>query len=122
MINLTSDAVSSIGAESGRTHQGFEDRAMRAIRGPLVIRRAILTVAFTVLALSYVGSYYRLSRRALREAPLYGVPGFLYVPFKELPEDCALLLALRSYDVLRSTELSRPCFSEALVLRGASCE
>ena len=47
------------------------------------LRTLIIAVAGFSLALAYVGSYYRLSRRGMREANIYGVPGFLYVPFEE---------------------------------------
>jgi hypothetical protein len=41
-------------------------------------------ILFTSLALAYAGSYYRLSRRGMREAREYGLPGsFLYVPWAE---------------------------------------
>ncbi len=51
------------------------------------LRTLILSVAVFSLALAYVGSYYRLSRRGMREAILYGLdPGFLYVPFEEAAE------------------------------------
>lgn len=40
-------------------------------------------VAVSALAFSYVGSYYRLSRRGMREAGEYGLSGFLYVPFRQ---------------------------------------
>jgi hypothetical protein len=47
-------------------------------------RSQILAVAALSLALAYVGSYYRLSRRGIREAKPYGIPGFLYVPVQEV--------------------------------------
>ena len=36
-----------------------------------------------IVAILYVGSYYSLSRRGMREAPVYGICGFLYVSFDE---------------------------------------
>ena len=42
----------------------------------------LLCVGFGLLFL-YVGSYYRISRRGMREAEDTGLPGFLYVPFEE---------------------------------------
>jgi hypothetical protein len=48
------------------------------------IRKMMLGVALMAVVMAYVSSYYRLSRRGMREAPEYGVPGgFLYVPFEE---------------------------------------
>jgi hypothetical protein len=43
----------------------------------------MVAVAGLSLAFAYVGSYYRLSRRGMSEAPVYGYRGFLYVPFAE---------------------------------------
>jgi hypothetical protein len=40
----------------------------------------MLIVALAALVFAYAGSYYRLSRRGIREATMYGVSGFLYVP------------------------------------------
>jgi hypothetical protein len=48
------------------------------------LRAQILAVALLALALAYVGTYYRLSRRGMREAKPYGIPGFLYVPVQEV--------------------------------------
>jgi hypothetical protein len=50
------------------------------------IRRMLLAVALTAVVMAYVGSYYRLSRRGMREAAEYGIAGFLYVPFEEAAE------------------------------------
>jgi hypothetical protein len=47
------------------------------------IRRMMLAVALMAAVMAYVSSYYRLSRRGMREAPEYGIRGFLYVPFEE---------------------------------------
>lgn len=47
------------------------------------IRRMMIAVTFTAVAMSYVSSYYGLSRRGMREAVDYGIPGFLYVPVEE---------------------------------------
>jgi hypothetical protein len=47
------------------------------------LRSLIVSVAGLSLALAYVGSYYRLSRRGMREASVYGLAGFLYVPFED---------------------------------------
>jgi len=41
----------------------------------------VLTMAAVLMA--YVGSYYQLSRRGLREAKAQGMEGFLYVPIAE---------------------------------------
>jgi hypothetical protein len=53
-------------------------------------------VAVAALAFSYIGSYYRLSRRGMHEAAEFGVPGFLYVAFREAAatEDLSRHLAL----------------------------
>jgi hypothetical protein len=56
---------------------------MRLHRFRFTIRGLMILVAVSSLMLSYAGSYYRLSRRGMQEATLYGVPGFLYVPFQE---------------------------------------
>ncbi len=45
----------------------------------------IYILAVVLLCLSYyVGSYYRLSRRGMAEADMYGSGGFLYVPWAEV--------------------------------------
>jgi hypothetical protein len=49
----------------------------------LRLRTMIVTVAVAALLLAYIGSYYRLSRRGLREGVPYGIDGFLYVPVEE---------------------------------------
>ena len=59
---------------------------MRLPRMRFTIRRMMLAVAFTAVVMSYVGSYHRLSRRGMREAAQYGIPGFLYVRFAEAAE------------------------------------
>jgi len=46
-------------------------------------RRRFALVIGLVLTTMYVGSYYRLSRRGLREASGCGLSGFLYVPYVE---------------------------------------
>jgi hypothetical protein len=48
------------------------------------LRTLIVAVAGLSLALAYVGSYYRLSRRGMREASIISLPGFLYVSFEEV--------------------------------------
>lgn len=42
----------------------------------------VVTTVAAVLA-CYVGSYYQLSRRGMREAKVMGMEGFLYVPIDE---------------------------------------
>ena len=42
-----------------------------------------LLVAALLMTIAYVGLYYHLSRRGMREAPVYGLAGFLYVPFEQ---------------------------------------
>jgi len=61
-------------------------RDMTFPRVRFTIRRMMLAVAFTAVVMSYVASYYRLSRRGIREAAEYGIPGFLYVPVEEAAE------------------------------------
>ncbi len=46
-------------------------------------RNLVLVGGLAVLLSMYGGSYYRLSRRGLREAKGYGMAGFLYVPCEE---------------------------------------
>jgi hypothetical protein len=48
------------------------------------LRTLVVIVAALSMAFAHVGSYYRLSRRGLREASLIGLPGFLYVSFAEV--------------------------------------
>jgi hypothetical protein len=48
------------------------------------LRTLIVVVAGLSLAMAYVGSYYRLSRRGIREASIINLPGFLYVSFEEV--------------------------------------
>lgn len=50
-------------------------------------RRLRLLVVFAVVLLlvaAYMGSYYRLSRRGMREAKGLGMKGFLYIPAQEM--------------------------------------
>ena len=54
-------------------------------------RTWILIVVALTLGVLYVGSYYRLSRRGMREARDYGLAGFLYVPCEEAAETESLL-------------------------------
>lgn len=44
------------------------------------LRTLLLLITALALLASYVGSYYRLSRRGMAEARRYGLAGFLYVP------------------------------------------
>jgi hypothetical protein len=46
--------------------------------------RLLVACALALLLALYVGSYYRLSRRGMREAKDYNMKGFLYVPAKEV--------------------------------------
>ena len=48
------------------------------------LRTLIVVIASLSLAMAYVGSYYRLSRRGMREARIISLPGFLYVSFDEV--------------------------------------
>lgn len=56
------------------------------------LRTLLFAVVIFALASAYLGSYYRLSRRGLREAREYGLAGFLYVPFEDaaVAEDLSL--------------------------------
>ena len=53
---------------------------MKWPRARFTVRRMMLAVLIAALVMWYVGSYYRLSRRGMREAVDYGLDGFLYVP------------------------------------------
>jgi hypothetical protein len=57
--------------------------ALRTRRLRVSLRGLIKLVALSGLLLAYIGSYHRLSRRGMREAPEYGISGFLYVPVAE---------------------------------------
>lgn len=46
--------------------------------------RWCVLAASLVLLFAYVGSYYHLSRRGIREAKQYQMRGFLYVPLEEV--------------------------------------
>ena len=59
---------------------------MRPPHVRFTIRRMMLGVVLAGLVLAYLGSYYRLSRRGLREAAEHGLAGFLYVPYQEAAE------------------------------------
>ncbi len=63
-------------------------------------RRWRLLILATVLALlaTYVGSYYHLSRRGMREAKAYRMKGFLYVSAEE---------ALAEKDLSRHSSLAK---------------
>jgi len=56
----------------------------RVARFRVSLRTYMVLVATLSLALAYVGSYYRLSRRGMSEALVYGIPGFVYVPAEEV--------------------------------------
>jgi hypothetical protein len=72
---------------------------MRLPRVRFKIRQMMVAVALAAVVMSYVASYYRLSRRGMREAAEYGIPGFLYVPLKEAAEheDLSRHYVLMSY-------------------------
>ena len=44
----------------------------------------MVAVILAALALTYVSSYYHLSRRGMREASIHGIDGFFYVPISEI--------------------------------------
>jgi hypothetical protein len=48
------------------------------------VHTLLVLVALAAVLLGYAGSYYRLSRRGMREAPEYGLEGFLYVPIEPM--------------------------------------
>jgi len=54
------------------------------------IRQIMLTAVVTAVLTAYFGSHYRLSRRGIREAPEFGIVGFLYVPVQIVTEDRGL--------------------------------
>ena len=47
------------------------------------LRTLLIGIVLLAIPMSYVGSYYRLSRRGIREAQANGEQGFLYVPIDE---------------------------------------
>ncbi|WP_165243847.1 hypothetical protein [Paludisphaera soli] len=47
------------------------------------MRSVMVWVALGSLPMAYTGTYHRLSRRGMQEAREFGLPGFLYVPFRE---------------------------------------
>lgn len=78
------------------------DRSMS--EGRFCARRAsrwwwtLALAAALLLLAAYVGSYYHLSRRGMREARAYNMKGFLYVPAEE---------AFTSRDLSRHYTLAR---------------
>lgn len=61
------------------------------------LRTLLLSVVVASLLSSYVGCYYRLSRRGMEEARQAGIEGFFYVPMDEVdaagdvtPKHCLL--------------------------------
>jgi hypothetical protein len=44
----------------------------------------MIAILLTALGLSYVFSYYHLSRRGMREASAYEIDGFFYVPMSAI--------------------------------------
>jgi hypothetical protein len=69
------------------------------LRPKLGLRGLMILVLISSLAICYVTSYVRLSRRGLREAQFYGMEGFLYVPFAEAQatEDLSRHYALSTF-------------------------
>src|SRR5579883_1141903 len=59
-------------------------RTARPPKARRTIRRAMIHIALLSLVFSYVGSYYRLSRRSMREDANYGFDAIVYVPFEEI--------------------------------------
>jgi hypothetical protein len=96
---------------------------VRRPRVRFTIRRMMLTVAWAALVLSYLSSYYRLLRRGVREAALYGIPGILYVPFEEagehedLSRHCALMTWYAPLNWLDRTLLGTPSPTICLMWR-----
>ena len=58
-------------------------RARPARRLQIGMRKLAVLVALACLLCAYAASYYRLSRRGMREAADLGIDGFLYVPSGE---------------------------------------
>ena len=56
---------------------------MRLPRVRFTVRRMMIWVVVAAMAMTYVISYYQLSRRGIREAADFGITGFLYVPVSE---------------------------------------
>jgi hypothetical protein len=48
------------------------------------LRTLLFSIAGVSLALAYLGSYHRLSRRGMREARIISLLGFLYVSLEEV--------------------------------------
>jgi hypothetical protein len=58
---------------------------MRIPRVRFTLWRMMVWVALAALVFSYLGSYYRLSRRGMREVTRYGADEFLYAPYHGEP-------------------------------------
>jgi hypothetical protein len=83
------------GADLGISHLpcprcGGSVAAPLAFRQPRPVRTAIAFVIALVLQTAYVGSYYHLSRRGMREARTYGMRAFLYTPAADVLENRSL--------------------------------
>jgi len=59
-------------------------RYRRANRCQFSLRQVLLLFVLVALLFSYVGSYYRLSRRGMREAAEFQIKGFLYAPANDV--------------------------------------
>jgi hypothetical protein len=73
------------------------DRSRSGGTGRRLWRSLVWAIGLALFA-AYVGSYYHLSRQGMREAKLYGMKGFLYVPVAE---------ALAEKDLSRHHALAR---------------
>lgn len=60
------------------------------------LRLMMIRAVFSILLIFYMASYYQLSRRGIREAPEYGIAGFLYIPCAQTvePQDVSRHYAL----------------------------
>jgi hypothetical protein len=72
-----------IGSTIGSGIKTMVATAKRSWRPQFSLRLMLVLCVVFGLLFAYAGSYYRLSRRGMREAEEYGLAGFLYVPFEE---------------------------------------
>jgi hypothetical protein len=48
------------------------------------LRKVFVAMTLASVVMAYAGAYYRLSRRGMEEAAVYGLPGFFYVSAEEV--------------------------------------
>jgi hypothetical protein len=80
---------------------------MRMSPSRFTIRRLMLAVALTAVLMAYFVTYYRLSRREVREASELGVPGLLHVSAEDAKEKQGLLIALHFHGPVCTRQLAR---------------